>query len=104
MNQFYRELLDKIKNSDDIVGKEYRKTKERITHYLEGKKTIDYSGHTLLWDSQQVFHKNRNEVFAFTKNLFNKFDDNKDVIMAQEHFVTEYGVKELKVTLRFKCI
>jgi len=96
---FYRELLDKIKDSKSIVGKEYRKTKKRITHYLEGKKTIDYSGHTLLWDSQQVFHKNRNEVFAFTKSFFEKFDNNKDVIMAQEHFVTEYGVKELKVTL-----
>ena len=96
---FYRELLDKIKDSSNIVGKEYRKTKKRITHYLEGKKTVDYSGHTLLWDSQQVFHKNRNEVFSFTKSFFEKFDNNKDVIMAQEHFVTEYGVKELKVTL-----
>jgi len=96
---FYRELLDKIKDSKSIVGKEYRKTKKRITHYLEGKKTIDYSGHTLLWDSQQVFHKNRNEVFAFTKSFFEKFDNSKDVVMSQEHFVTEYGVKELKVTL-----
>jgi len=96
---FYRILWNEVIRSNSIVGKEYHKTKERITHYLEGKKTIDYSGHTLLWDSQQEFHKNRNEVFTFTKNLFNKFDNNKDVIMAQEHFVTEYGVKELKVTL-----
>ena len=96
---FYRILLNEVIRSNSIVGKEYRKTKKRITNYLEGKKTVDYSGHTLLWDSQQEFHKNRNEVFTFTKNLFNKFDDNKDVIMAQEHFVTEYGVKELKVTL-----
>jgi len=96
---FYRILLNEVIRSNSIVGKEYKKTKERITHYLEGKKPIDYSGHTLLWDSQQEFHKNRYEVFAFTKNFFNKFYDNKDVIMAQEHFVTEYGVKELKVTL-----
>jgi radical SAM superfamily enzyme YgiQ (UPF0313 family) len=96
---FYRELLDKIKDSNNIVGKEYRKTKKRISNYLEGKKTVDYSGHTLLWDSQQVFHKNRNEVFSFVKSFYKNFDDNKNVIMAQEHFVTEYGVKELKVTL-----
>lgn len=97
--QFYRRLLGNIISDNSIVGKEYRKTKERITHYLEGKKTIDYSGHTLLWDSQQEFHKNRYEVFNFTKSFFEKFDNNRDVIMAQEHFVTEYGVKEVKVTL-----
>ena len=97
--QFYRRLLDKVVGDDSIVGKEYRKTKKRITHYLEGKKTIDYSGHTLLWDSQQVFHKNRNEVLTFTKSFYNEFDDTQDTVIAQEHFVSEFGVKELKVTL-----
>ena len=97
--QFYRRLLDKVVGDDSIIGKEYRKTKERITHYLEGKETIDYSGHTLLWDSQQVFHKNRMEVLAFTKSFYNEFDDNQDTILAQQHFITEFGVKELKVTL-----
>lgn len=96
---FYRELLDKIKDSNNIVGKEYRKTKKRISNYLEGKKTVDYSGHTLLWDSQQEFHKNRNEVLAFTKSFYNEFDDTKEVVLAQEHFITEFGVKEMKVTL-----
>ena len=62
--RFYRDLLDTIKSDNSIVGKEYRKTKERVTHYLEGKKTVDYSGHTLLWDSQQEFHKNRLEVLS----------------------------------------
>ena len=65
---FYAKLLDRVQQSDSIVGIEYRKTKERITHYLEGKETIDYSGHTLLWDSQQEFHKNRNNVLKFTEN------------------------------------
>ena len=97
--QFYKRLLDKVISDDSIIGKEYRKTKERITHYLKGKKTIDYSGHTLLWDSQQVFHKNRNEVLNFTKSFYNEFDTNRDVVIAQEHFVTEFGVKEIKVTL-----
>jgi hypothetical protein len=96
---FYRELLDKLKDSNSILGKEYRKTKKRITHYLEGKKTVDYSGHTLLWDSQQIFHKNRNEVLTFTKSFFNKFDNNSDVVLAQEHLITEFGVKQLSITL-----
>ena len=98
--QFYKRLLDKVISNNSIVGKEYRKTKERVTHYLEGKKTIDYSGHTLLWDSQQEFHKNRNEVLNFTKSFYNeKFDTTNDTIIAQQHFVSEFGVKELKVTL-----
>ena len=70
--RFYRDLLDTIKSDNSIVGKEYRKTKERVTHYLEGKKTVDYSGHTLLWDSQQEFHKNRLEVLKHLLNLFIK--------------------------------
>lgn len=99
--QFYKRLLDKVISNNSIVGKEYRKTKERVTHYLEGKKTIDYSGHTLLWDSQQEFHKNRNEVLNFTKSFYNEFDNNQNTILAQEHFVTEFGVKELKVSLDY---
>jgi putative methyltransferase len=97
--RFYRDLLDSIKSDDSIVGKEYRKTKKRVTHYLEGKKTVDYSGHTLLWDSQQEFHKNRLEVLAFTKSFYEKYDNTSDVIRAQEHFVTEYGVKEISISL-----
>lgn len=99
--QFYKRLLDKVISDNSIIGKEYRKTKERVTHYLEGKKTIDYSGHTLLWDSQQEFHKNRNEVLTFTKSFYNEFDDNQNTILAQQHFVTEFGVKELKVSLDY---
>ena len=97
--RFYRDLLDSIKSDKSIVGKEYRKTKKRVTHYLEGKKTVDYSGHTLLWDSQQEFHKNRLEVLAFTKSFYEKYDNTSDVIRAQEHFVTEYGVKEMSISL-----
>ena len=97
--EFYTKLLDTIIQSDSIVGTEYRKTKERITHYLEGKQTIDYSGHTLLWDSQQEFHKNRNDVLKFTKSFFKTLDGNSDTIIAQEHFVTEYGVKKMDVTI-----
>lgn len=97
--RFYRDLLDSIKSDKSIVGKEYRKTKKRVTHYLEGKKTVDYSGHTLLWDSQQEFHKNRLEVLAFTKSFYEKYDNTCDVIRAQEHFVTEYGVKEMSISL-----
>ena len=96
---FYAKLLDRVQQSDSIVGIEYRKTKERITHYLEGKETIDYSGHTLLWDSQQEFHKNRNNVLEFTESFYYEFDNNKDVVIAQEHFVTEYGVKKVNITI-----
>lgn len=96
---FYAKLLDRVQQSDSIVGIEYRKTKERITHYLEGKETIDYSGHTLLWDSQQEFHKNRNNVLKFTESFYYEFDNNKDVVIAQEHFVTEYGVKKVNITI-----
>lgn len=99
--QFYRRLFNKVIGDNSIVGKEYRKTKERITHYLEGKKTIDYSGHTLLWDSQQEFHKNRNEVLNFTKSFYNEFDNNQNTILAQEHFVSQFGIKELKVSLDY---
>jgi hypothetical protein len=97
--RFYRDLLDSIKSDKSIVGKEYRKTKKRVTHYLEGKKTVDYSGHTLLWDSQQEFHKNRLDVLSFTKSFYEKYDNTSDVIRAQEHFVTEYGVKEMTISL-----
>ena len=97
--KFYRDLLDDVKSDKSIVGKEYRKTKKRVTHYLEGKKTVDYSGHTLLWDSQQEFHKNRLEVLAFTKSFYKKYDNTSDVVRAQEHFVTEYGVKEMSISL-----
>jgi radical SAM superfamily enzyme YgiQ (UPF0313 family) len=96
---FYEKLLDRVQKSDSIVGIEYRKTKERITHYLEGKQTIDYSGHTLLWDSQQEFHKNRNDVLTFTKLFYKEYDNNQDVVIAQEHFVTEYGVKKMDVSI-----
>jgi putative methyltransferase len=96
---FYAKLLDRVQQSDSIVGIEYRKTKERITHYLEGKETIDYSGHTLLWDSQQEFHKNRNNVLEFTESFYYEFYNNKDVVIAQEHFVTEYGVKKVNITI-----
>jgi radical SAM superfamily enzyme YgiQ (UPF0313 family) len=97
--EFYTTILEKVKVDDSIVGMEYRKTKQRVTNYLEGNETIGYSGHTLLWDSQQEFHKNRNEVLKFTKSFFREFDITSDVILAQEHFVTEYGVKELKITI-----
>ena len=99
LERFYRDLLDSIKSDKSIVGKEYRKTKKRVTHYLEGKKTVDYSGHTLLWDSQQEFHKNRLDVLSFTKSFYEKYDNTSDVIRAQEHFVTEYGVKEMTISL-----
>ena len=102
---FYTRLLEHIKNDTGIVGEEYRLTKQRITDYLLGKKTIDYSGHTLLWDSQQVFHKNRKELQFFTQNLFLSFhrlcgnQNEIDVITAQESFVTELNVMENEVTL-----
>ena len=97
--EFYTTILEKVKVDDSIVGMEYRKTKQRVNNYLEGNETIGYSGHTLLWDSQQEFHKNRNEVLKFTKSFFREFDITSDVILAQEHFVTEYGVKELKISI-----
>jgi hypothetical protein len=97
--KFYVSLLEKVISDSGMVGDEYRKTKRRITHYLEGKKTIDYSGHTLLWDTQQEFHKNRNKILSFAKHHFIEFDDTNDVIVAQENFVTEYGVKEMDVTI-----
>ena len=97
--EFYTKILDKIKDDTSIVGNEYKKTKQRVTNYLEGNETIGYSGHTLLWDSQQEFHKNRNEVLKFTKQFFKEYDTTSDVILAQEHFVTEYGVKKMDVTI-----
>ena len=36
---------------------------------------------------------------AFTKSFYEKYDNTSDVIRAQEHFVTEYGVKEMSISL-----
>lgn len=96
---FYTKLLEDILNDDGVVGNEFLKTKDRFRRYLSGEKTVDYSGHTLLWDSQQEFHKNQKEIHKFCLQFFLKFDDDADVIVAQKEFITEMGVDTKNVTL-----
>jgi hypothetical protein len=96
---FYTKLLEDILNDDGVVGNEFIKTKDRFRRYLSGEKTVDYSGHTLLWDSQQEFHKNQKEIHKFCLQFFLKFDDDADVIVAQKEFITEMGVDTKNVTL-----
>jgi len=87
-------LIDK-----GIVGQEFNKTKDRFKRYLSGEKTVDYSGHTLLWDTQQEFHKKNDEVHNFCLSYFNQYDDDLDVVVAQQEFITEMGVDTKVVPL-----
>jgi hypothetical protein len=95
---FYNHLLSLIIEDKGVVGDEYRKTKERVSNYLSGEKTVDYSGHTLLWDSQQVFHKNSDDIRDFCLSIFKTYSNNENVIIAQTDFITSFGVDK-KTTL-----
>jgi len=97
--EFYTKLLDKVLIDKGIVGQEFNKTKDRFKRYLSGEKTVDYSGHTLLWDTQQEFHKKNDEVHNFCLSYFNQYDDDLDVVVAQQEFITEMGVDTKVVPL-----
>ena len=96
---FYNHLLSLVIKDKGVVGDEYRKTKERVSKYLSGEKTVDYSGHTLLWDSQQVFHKNSDDIRDFCLGIFKTYCNNENVIIAQTDFITSFGVDKKTILL-----
>ena len=66
----YDRLLEAIQNDDTIVGKSFKESKEKISTYLETGVALEFSGHTLMWDSQRDFHKFPNQVTNFIKSVF----------------------------------
>lgn len=68
--EMYDRLLEAIQNDDTIVGKSFKESKEKISRYLETGVALEFSGHTLMWDSQRDFHKFPNQVTNFIKSVF----------------------------------
>lgn len=98
-HDFYGGLLKFLLDGDNIITKEYSDTKEKFKNYLSGIKCVDYSGHTLLWDSQQVFHRNKGTIQKICRDYFLKYSQDQDVIKSQEEFITDIGVKSKNVVL-----
>lgn len=67
----YDHLLENIKRDQGLVGKLYREAENNIKLYLQtGMGTSEFSGHTLLWDAQKAFHKNRSSILDFVDSVF----------------------------------
>lgn len=69
----YDHLLSCIKQDTGLVNRLYSKAQDNIRHYLKtGMGTVEFDGHTLLWDAQQEFHKNRSEILNFVDSVYTK--------------------------------
>jgi radical SAM superfamily enzyme YgiQ (UPF0313 family) len=75
----YDKLLDAIKKDNNIVGTLYKQAKLNISYYLKHGKSLNFDGHTMLWDAQKSFHVNRGKIVEFVDNVFrniiNEYED-----------------------------
>lgn len=67
----YDHLLTSIKQDQGLVNELYHKAEDNIKLYLQtGMDNNEFNGHTLLWDAQKVFHKNRTTILDFVDSVF----------------------------------
>jgi len=66
----YDELLKAIKSDTGVIGTLYKQAKMNITYYLTHGQSLNFDGHTQLWDAQKVFHTKRNQVLDFVDSVF----------------------------------
>ena len=90
----YDKLLEAIKLDKDIVGTLYQQAKLNITYYLTHGKTLNFDGHTQLWDAQKSFHINREKIVTFVDNIFDKIiTEDKELLQElktyQRNFTTD---------------
>ena len=90
----YDKLLDAIKKDNDIVGTLYKQAKLNISYYLKHGKSLNFDGHTMLWDAQKSFHVNRKKIIEFVDNVFrNIINENEDLFLElkkyQMNFTTD---------------
>ena len=96
--EMYDHLLEQIMKDDGIVGKLYMKAYEQMKVYLEtgSDDSFDsgWSGHTLMWQAQENFHRNPKAVRKFVSDVFNieyteiDMELHHAVLMFQEDYVT----------------
>ena len=96
--EMYDYLLKQIMKDDGIVGELYMKAYEQMKVYLEtgSDESFDsgWSGHTLMWQAQENFHRHPNEVRKFVSDVFNVEYTEIDselhhaILMFQEDYVT----------------
>lgn len=93
---FYNHLWKCIHEDDGFVNQEFNKAKTLLSQYLETGEAQGFNGHTLMWEAQKDFHKNRDEVLSFVRKAIQKdlFNIPADVFLAlfewQENYVTSY--------------
>jgi radical SAM superfamily enzyme YgiQ (UPF0313 family) len=90
----YDKLLDSIKKDNNIVGTLYKQAKLNISYYLKHGKSLNFDGHTMLWDAQKSFHVNRGKIVEFVDNVFrNIINENEDLFLElkkyQMNFTTD---------------
>jgi radical SAM superfamily enzyme YgiQ (UPF0313 family) len=90
----YDKLLDAIKKDNNIVGTLYKQAKLNISYYLKHGKSLNFDGHTMLWDAQKSFHVNRGKIVEFVDNVFrNIINENEDLFLElkkyQMNFTTD---------------
>ena len=96
--EMYDHLLEQIMKDDGIVGELYMKAYEQMKVYLEtgSDDSFDsgWSGHTLMWQAQENFHRHPNAVRRFVSDVFNieytEIDSelHHAILMFQEDYVT----------------
>jgi len=97
--EMYDHLLQAIQNDKGVVGELYRKAESQMSEYLETgcDDTFEegWSGHTLMWQAQQNFHKRRKSIHKFVRETFDveytELEDglHEHLMMFQENFTTD---------------
>ena len=96
--EMYDHLLQAIQNDKGVVGELYRKAESQMSEYLAtgSDDTFEegWSGHTLMWQAQQNFHKRRKSIHKFVRETFDveytELEDglHEHLMMFQENFTT----------------
>ena len=102
---FYLDLWDKVKNNNDIVGKEYKRMYGMVKTYLtKGRIDTWVPGSQLLYDSVDVLFKNDVKLKEFLKQTI-MIDNHKlkdDVIKLQDHYtITPYQTYPIQLNLNY---
>tara|TARA_B100001939_G_scaffold87726_2_gene75168 strand:- start:1908 stop:3803 length:1896 start_codon:yes stop_codon:yes gene_type:complete len=97
--EMYDRLLEHILKDNGKVGELYIKAYEQMKEYLEtgsDKSFQDgWSGHTLMWQAQQNFHRSSKQIHKFVCDVFSQEYTELEnemyhqIMMFQEDFTTE---------------
>lgn len=97
--EMYDHLLQAIQNDKGVVGEFYRKAESQMSEYLatgcDDTFEEGWSGHTLMWQAQQNFHKRRKSIHKFVRETFDveytELEDglHEHLMMFQENFTTD---------------